>query len=105
MSDWSDAFQELREEFDRTTGRKNTVKINGKPFPAITEEVSFEEVVASDGNGEAGGFRALVAVADHPRKPAQGVEIEADGLKVSILSVEKVNGDTWNIVAGDPAIE
>lgn len=105
MSDFADAFQELREEFDRSTGQSNVVKINGKPYPAIIEEVTFEEIVANDGNGEAGGFRAHVATADHPKKPKQGATIEARGLEVSILSVENANGVTWTIVAGDPATE
>lgn len=105
MSDFSDAFQELREEFDRCTDKRNGVKISGKFFPAIVEEITFEEIVTNGGKGEAGGFRATVGIADHPRKPAQGAEIEAEGMKVSILSVEKTNNATWTIVAGDPSTQ
>lgn len=105
MSDFSDAFQELRVEADKSTGRKGVVKINGKTYPAILEEISLEEIITNDGNGDSGGFRAMVAVEDHSRKPKQGAAIEADGLEVSILSVDLVNGCVWNIVAGDPATE
>jgi hypothetical protein len=105
MSELSDAFKELRQEFDRVTGQPNVVKINGKSFPAIIEDVTHEEIEVDGGKGEAGGFRALVGVADHPRKPTQGDAIEARGLLVSILSVENTNSVTWTIVAGDPATE
>lgn len=105
MSEFSDAFAELREEFDFVTDKRNTVKIGSKSYPAIVEDVTFEEIETSGGKGEAGGFRAIVALAVMSKRPEQLAEISARGQSVFILSVENNNDVTWTIVAGDPAIE
>jgi hypothetical protein len=104
VSEFTEAFAELREEGNRASGEIGEVRIDGKRFPAIVKDLSFEDIVANDGNGEAGGFRALVSLADHPKKPNQGATIEGRGQEVSILSVEKKRS-CWIIIAGDTAVE
>lgn len=105
MSELSDAFSELQSVFNEVCGNTQKVKIDGKEYEAIIEEVEYDDIVTAGGEGDDGGFRCMIATTIHPKKPKQGEEIEARGDCKEILSCVNTNGVTWTIVAGNPATE
>ena len=105
MSEASDAFAELQEEYEAFTGKTQTVKINGKNYKGIKSEVTYDELEVAGGNGDSGGGRVDIATALLKNKPEQGGEIEVDGVTWDILSSVNTNGVTWTITFGEIAAQ
>lgn len=78
------------------------VKIDGKTFTMFVEDMTFDEVALAGGQGDQGGFRAMIPIPDCPERPAELAGIEARGKQFAVLNVVDLNGVAWQITAGDP---
>lgn len=78
--------------------------LNGEPFPAHVEEMTYDDVLAAGGTAEGGGFEAVIATASLAGQPAKGTPIEARGMSLWVLEARR-NLAHWVIKAGDPVEE
>lgn len=105
MSEFSDAFADVQAEFDSLLGGPQKIKIAGVEYPALIEEVTFDQIVAAGGIGDQGGFKAQVSLAVLPNKPANLTEAEARGQVMQVLTVDNVNDVCWILTCGSVAVE
>ena len=102
-SDLAEAFTELQESQSEATGTRQRVKIGRKFYDAIIETITENEVFVAGGVSENGGFRVIVAMSDFSDSPKKFTAITVPGSDpLQILSVNPVNGVTYEITAGDP---
>jgi hypothetical protein len=102
VSELDDAFTELLDFKEEATGKKEYVLLNGRKVRALVSEITIDEEFISGGTAQAGGFRCSIAVADVAEAPAKFDPIKVRGNELQILSVNEVNGVTYEITAGDP---
>lgn len=103
MTRMAEAFESLLEAQGRAIGPRR-VRIGRQIYDAIIDELGGEQIFAAGGEAESGGFRAQIAkslFAARPRKFADA-QIVGSGTEFQILSVNEVNGVTYEITAGDP---
>jgi hypothetical protein len=81
------------------------IRVGEKTYDGIVEDMLFDEIVVAGGNGESGGFKAVIPISDFAEQPKQLDEIEARGKVLQILSINVRNGIACELSAGDPSTE
>lgn len=98
MSEASDAMAELQREMDDFLGKPQTVRINGKSYPARPSEITYDPLKVPGGDSDTGGGRVDIDMAYLLHEPSG--EIEVDGNTWDILQVVNTNDVTWTITYG-----
>lgn len=101
----SKALDELLAVQAQAIGGVKTVTMDGRRYQRLGGDAEFAEQVTDGAEGEGGRVTFAIRMADCPKRPKQLSVVVIDGLTLAVLSVVNINGNAWEITAGDPGNE
>jgi hypothetical protein len=103
-NNFASAFDELQACFADETGQTQTCTVNGVGYPCVATEISKDNMLIHGGNGETGGYSVLIKSSLFATAPIKVQSIVYQGETLSVLSFKLTNSATYEIVAGDFAM-